>query len=240
MTAPFSHPGELETIASDESATRAVSDLLDRIRGRSPKRVADLQLGPRSIRVFLSGRFPDAQIVALDETRAEHANEDEFDLIVWNGDLERLPSLPTLLPALVKGLSRGGTLAVQIPDNLYEPNRVLLRMVAADGPWARTLLPIAKTRPFNETMEDLYGLLSPVCSSVDIWQTTYLHVLNGVGTIVDLMMAASLAPFLRALDECWRKQFLDRFVTELARAYPIQPDGRILLRFPRVFVLARR
>ena len=113
-------------------------------------------------------------------------------------------------------------------------------MVAADGPWAKKLLPVAKTRPFNEMMEGLYALLCPLCASVEIWETTYLHALMGVGAIIDLMKATSLPPFLRPLDETSRRKFLDRYATELAKAYPPLPDGRVLLRFPRIFVLARR
>ena len=112
-------------------------------------------------------------------------------LIFASGDLDLLPSLRQLLPVLVTPLSFGGSLAVQIPNNLYEPNRALLRMVAADGPWAKKLLPVAKTRPFNEMMEGLYALLSPVCASVDIWETIYLYALKGVGAIIDLMKATS-------------------------------------------------
>ena len=113
-------------------------------------------------------------------------------------------------------------------------------MVAADGPWATKLLPVAKTRPFNEMMEGLYALLCPVCASVEIWETTYLYALDGVGAIIDLMKATSLAPFLRPLDEPSRRRFLDHYAIELARAYPAQPDGTVLLRFPRIFVSARR
>ena len=239
MKAQFSHPRDPETMAIDQYV-RAASDLLGRIRNRTPNRIADLQVGPRSAEGLLSHRFPDAEIFPLDASRASRADGDRFDLIFWDGDLDLLPSLRKLLPALVARLSQGGILAVQFPNNLYEPNRVLLRMVAADGPWAEKLLPVAKSRPFTETMEDLYALLTPVCASVDIWETTYLHVMNGAGAIVDFMRATSLAPFTRALDEIWRKRFLDRYATELARAYPAQPDGRVLLRFPRIFVLARR
>ena len=48
-----------------------------------------------------------------------------------------LLSLRQLLPNLVTRFSQGGSLAVQVPNNLYEPNRALLRMVAADGPWSK-------------------------------------------------------------------------------------------------------
>jgi trans-aconitate 2-methyltransferase len=113
-------------------------------------------------------------------------------------------------------------------------------MVAADGPWSTKLLPIAKTRPFNQTMEALYELLSPVCCSLDIWETTYLYPVKGVGAIIDLMKATSLAPFLRPLSESLRRAFHERYEAELTRAYQTQRDGNALLRFPRIFVLARR
>ena len=113
-------------------------------------------------------------------------------------------------------------------------------MVAAEGPWAEKLLSVAKTRPFNETMESLYELLSPVCAFVDIWETTYLYDLKGVEAISDFMRATSLAPFLDPLDESSRGRFLDRYAAELARTYPSLPNGIVLLRFSSIFLLARR
>jgi len=145
-----------------------------------------------------------------------------------------------MLPKLVQRLAPGGRLAVQFPNNLYEPNRALLRMVAADGPWAKSLLPVAKAQPFNQTMEGLYALLRPICASVDIWETTYLCALDGVEGIVDFMKASGLAPFLAPLDPSAQRKFLDRYAAELARAYPEQSDGAVLMRFPRIFVLAKR
>jgi trans-aconitate 2-methyltransferase len=112
-------------------------------------------------------------------------------------------------------------------------------MIAADGPWAKTLLPIAKTRPFNETMEGLYALLSPICAAVDIWEATYLHAMESIAAIVEWMEATRLAPFLTALDEADRHKFLDRYAAELSEAYPALPSGFVLLRSPRLFVLAQ-
>ena len=76
--------------------------------------------------------------------------------------------------------ARGGRLACShIPNDLYEPSRALMRMVAADGPWAKTLLPIAKSQPFDKSIESLSALLSPICATVDIWKSTYLCVMTG-------------------------------------------------------------
>jgi len=105
--------------------------------------------------------------------------------------------------------------------------------------WAKKLPPITKSRPFDETLEGLYAHLAPHCASVDVWEMTYLHALNGVASIVEFMKTTSLAPFLKPLDEKSRKMFFDRYASELARAYPAQPDGKALLRFPTISVLAR-
>ena len=207
------------------------------------------------MRTVLTWQFPDAEIEAFDLSQsgdreskrifAQRAGErllsarKNFDLICSNGSLELLPSLPRLAPILVGMLAAGGWLAVQIPNDLYEPSRALVRMIAADGPWARKLLPIAKTRPFNESMEGLYALLSPISASVDIWEATYLHVMTSVTAIVELMEATSLAPFLTPLSEADRGKFLDRYAAELRQAYPALPDGQVLFRSRRLFVFAQ-
>jgi trans-aconitate 2-methyltransferase len=75
---------------------------------------------------------------------------------------------------------------------------------------------------------------------MEIWETTYFHPLNGVWSIVAWMKASSLGPFLAPLDINERRGFLRQYVDELAREYPVQPDGKVLLRFPRLFIIAQR
>ncbi len=231
-------------LSAYEGQERAASDILCRIHGETPRRIADLRSEPWSMKALLARRFPDAEVENLEPSQlndgASSRNGDTFDLIHSNVDLDLLPSLGRFLPRLLLHVRPGGHLAAHFPHNLYEPNRSLARMVAADGPWAETLLPIAKTRPFNTTMEELYPLLAPLCASVEIWETTYLFALTGVGAIVDFMKAGTLAPFLAPLDASSRRRFLERYLTELKRAYPAEPDGAVLLRHPRIFVVARR
>jgi trans-aconitate 2-methyltransferase len=243
--------------SAPEPRLRAAQDLICRIPLRAPRRIADVHSGEGSMKAPLARRFPDAEIEAFDlQQSGDHLAEtrpfrgqgsdgrslsvrNKFDLIFSNGSLEMLPSLPRLLPLLIGMIAAGGCLAVQIPGDLYEPSRALLRMIAAEGPWANKLLPIAKTRPFNETTEGLYALLSPVCAAVDVWETTYLHVMTGVAEILEWTSATRLAPFLAPLDEADRRKFLARYASELGQAYPAEPDGAVLLRSRRLFVLAQ-
>ena len=228
---------------------RAALDLLRRIPARAPRRIADVYKGHGSMRALLARRFPDAEIETFDLAQSTDRGQSagarrltagcKFDLVCSNGSLEMVPALRLLLPMLVGMVAAGGCLAVEFPNDLYEPSRALVRMIAADGPWAKTLLPIAKTRPFNETMEGLYALLSPICTAVDIWEATYLHAMESIAAIVEWMEATRLAPFLTALDEADRHKFLDRYAAELSEAYPALPNGLVLLRSPQLFVLAQ-
>jgi trans-aconitate 2-methyltransferase len=126
---------------------RAVSELLCGIGSDPPRRIAYLQTERPNLRELLERRFPGADISPLSLPHLDgptpSVTRNAVDLIYCSGDLELLPLLPGLLPKLGERLKFGGRLAAHFPDNLYEPNRVLARMVAADGPWAKQLLPIA-------------------------------------------------------------------------------------------------
>jgi trans-aconitate 2-methyltransferase len=84
-----------------------------------------------------------------------------------------------LLPRLVGRLAPGGSLAVQMPDNLGEPAHALMREVAAAGPWAAALAGAAGARTAVESADWYYGALRPHCARVDVWRTTYHHPLAG-------------------------------------------------------------
>ena len=60
-----------------------------------------------------------------------------FDLVFANAALQFLPDHATLLPRLFACVADGGYLAVQMPVTLHEASHAAMRLVAAEGPWAR-------------------------------------------------------------------------------------------------------
>src|SRR5208337_2964693 len=155
-------------------------------------------------------------------------------VIQWIPDHERL------LPQLVGKLARSGSLAVQTPDNLDEPSHRLMRQVAADGPWAAKLEGASKARAARHAAEWYFRLLKAHASRVEVWRTTYFHPLAGARAVVEWVKGAGLRPFIDPLEPAEREAFLARYEAEVAKAYPAEADGIVLLPFPRLFFVATR
>ncbi|NHX34054.1 trans-aconitate 2-methyltransferase, partial [Escherichia coli] len=83
------------------------------------------------------------------------------------------------------------------------------------------------------SIAEYYDLLSTTHCSVDIWQTTYYHVMPSIDSIIDWLSVTGLRPYLENLGKKQTKQFLARYHELLTEAYPTQDNGHVLMPFPR-------
>jgi trans-aconitate 2-methyltransferase len=88
--------------------------------------------------------------------------------------------------------------------------------------------------------EGYYDLLRPLCSHLDIWHTYYQHIMADQAGVVEWFKGSSLRPYYAPLDGAMREQFLAAYTDEIKRAYPMRYDGKVMLRFPRLFIVAVR
>ena len=58
--------------------------------------------------------------------------------------------------------------------------------------------------------------------------------------VVEWLKGTGLRPFLDPLEAGEREDFLARYEAAIATAYPAEPDGTVLLPFPRLFFVATR
>ena len=160
------------------------------------------------------------------------------DLVFANAIYQWVPRHLEQLPKVLAALSPGGVLAVQMPDNLAEPTHRLMREVAAAGPWAERLRDAARA-PLPAP-RIYYDALKPFATRIDIWHTIYNHVLADAAAIVEWVKSTGLRPFIDPLTPVERTEFLAQYQARIAEAFPPAVDGKVLLRFPRLFIVAVR
>jgi len=242
----------------EDERTRPSRDLLAQIRLDDPRRVVDIGCGPGNSTELLAARWPDADVSGIDTSpdmiakararlpglsfaladAAAWAPKSPPDVLFANAVFQWLPEHPQVLQRLLGQLAPGGVLAVQMPDNFTEPSHELMRETAAAMPFAAKMAKAA--RPPLPSVAAYYDLLSPHAGRVDIWHTMYNHPLADAQAIVDWVSSTGLKPFLDPLDDGERVAFVAAYLGRIAEAYPPRIDGRVVLRFPRLFIVAQR
>jgi trans-aconitate 2-methyltransferase len=244
----------------EDDRTRPSRDLIAQVPLAHAKNVFDLGCGPGNSTALLVERFPDAEVTGLDSssdmlrqarerlpgctfTQADLAQwtpPAQTDLLFANAVFQWVPDHPRVLQRLLRALPTGGVLAVQMPDNTVEPAIALQREVVRRGPWEQALVGPASARDDLPTPGDYYDLLRSICTRLDLWHTVYYHVMSGPDAIVEWFKGSSLRPYLAALEGEMRAAFLAAYTSAIASAYPPRFDGKVLLRFPRLFIMAVR
>jgi trans-aconitate 2-methyltransferase len=243
-------------LAFADERTRPAADLLARVPADKPARVADLGCGPGNSTKLLVERWTDADVLGVDSSpsmlatarksgvaaRWEIADlatwqpRETFDVIFSNATYQWLDRHDVLLPRLMAFVAPGGVFAFQVPNNMNAPSHVLMRETAEASPYAaklRNVRPVAV-----ETPARYFDILSPLAASLDIWTTEYLHVLDGEDAVFKWVSGTGLRPYLDALDETERADFVARYKAALNIAYPRRVDGKTLLPFSRLFAVA--
>jgi trans-aconitate 2-methyltransferase len=160
------------------------------------------------------------------------------DVVFANAVYQWVAGHLELFPWIVESLEPGGVLALQMPDNLMQPMHVLMREVAARVPFAQKLEGAARA-PLPP-VGAYYDALAGSARRLDIWHTIYNHVLPEAGAVVEWVKGTGLGPFLQRLDDDERAFFLDAYAEAIAQAYPPAADGKVLMSFARLFIIAER
>ena len=244
----------------EDERTRPAHELLARVALSGAKRVYDLGCGPGNSTELLVERFPDAQVVGTDNSEAMLTSARQRlpacrfelsdiarwqpaeapDLIYANASLQWVGEHETLLPRLFAALAPGGVLAIQMPDNREEPTHRLMREVAAMAPWAGDIGNAAAIRTQILSLNRYYDLLACDAAEVDVWRTAYQHPMETPAAIVEWVRGTGLRPFIDPLSATYRDGFLAEYERRIALAYLPRSDRRLLLSFPRLFIVARR
>jgi len=181
---------------------RPAIDLLARVTHDNPRRIYDLGCGTGNVTRFIKERWPDAAITGVDDSEEMLAQaatsikgvtwlkqslavwrpEQPADITYSNAALHWLPQHDVLFPSLVNALAPGGILAAQMPRNFSAPSHTLIAETVRSGPWRSKLEHLLNPVPVA-TPQFYYDTLASRASNLDIWETEYLQVLEGVDPV---------------------------------------------------------
>ena len=232
-------------------------DLMGRITLENPASIVDLGCGPGNVTAILAGHFQDANVQGVDNSRemlAKASNipgvswqygdiatwqaQDPVSLIYSNAALHWVSGHENLFPHLLRQLEPGGQLTVQMPSNHLAVTHTAIAETIATGPWQEKLSPLLQETNVQEPPY-YYDLLSPLCKNLTLWKTQYVHILDGENPVVEWTRGTALKRFLDVLNDPDEKSaFLADYGKRVGETYPKRPDGKTLLPFCRLFMIA--
>ncbi len=237
--------------------TQPSVDLISKIDHVEPKSIIDIGCGPGNSTQVLVNRWSKSQITGLDSSAAmiekakrdypnqewlvadasTYESETKFDIVFSNAVIQWLPNHDLLLTKFHDLLSTNGVLAVQIPLFWDMPLGKLINNTAQDDRW--------KTQ--TEGVSDLFTIhdysfyyehLANIFTSVDIWKTDYIHILNSHESILEMIRSTGLKPYLERMhNDSDKKEFEEVILKEIIKAYPVQKNGKVLFPFNRLFFI---
>ncbi|MGA9100630.1 methyltransferase domain-containing protein [Aeromicrobium sp.] len=236
---------------------RPFLDLLARV-DVTPATIVDLGCGPGQLTPVLQSRWPTAWILGVDSSpdmiEAARANADDHvqyveadvatwepdgpvDLMVSNALFQWVPDQLDVIRRLAGHVSAGGAFAVQVPNNMAAPSHTLLHEISSAPPYGEHTAGLHEPRGTDP--QAYLELFAGLGWDVDVWDTTYRHVLEGDDPVFSWISGTGARPVLQALPDDLRPRFEQEYKAALREAYPQQPWGTVLP-FTRVFAVAHR
>jgi trans-aconitate 2-methyltransferase len=233
-------------------------DLVSHIDIENPSKIIDIGCGPGNSTQILVRRFPEAQITGLDSSPAmiekaktdypdmewllADAGKDEipgkYDIVFSNATIQWIPDHKKLIKKFHSLLNEGGLIAIQLP--LFNEMQIseAIKRTADNRGWNNLF-----SGTYNIfTLHDhsfYYDILSELFSSVRIWESNYIHILESHTSILEMMTGTGLRPYLDKLEnDNDKKEFEKLVLEEIKKVYPQQKDGKVLLTFKRLFFIA--
>lgn len=185
---------------------------------------------PAEIAARLEFRVGDIGVVELPQ---------RFSLVFSNAALHWIGDHRRALMAWRNLLHPRGKLVVQMPANYEETAQVTLTRLAGEPPWRDLLggieVPSAKVgspRHYMRMLEEL-GFVD-----IDCYYQVFVHSMNGPGEVIEWSRSTVLRPFLDALAQNQRDDFVAQWRRRLEHGYGTK--GPLALNFRRIFLWARR
>ncbi|NMM93180.1 trans-aconitate methyltransferase [Bifidobacterium sp. DSM 109957] len=251
-----------------DQRTQPSRDLVNRLPADDgmPHKLLDIGCGPGNSTAQLASRYAKADALGIDTSaemiataRHDYPNmtfqvldaaeldtlPNDFDVAFTNACLQWVPNHREVIPAMLRRVKSGGVAACQFTQTIKQPAHTIMRELATTAPFSE-YIGTAGTRPYHHLGGDhfdvsaYYDLIAPLSKHVEVWETTYIHALNGYDGVIEWYRGTGMRPYLAQLpDANLRREYEQAFVDRLRALYPLQVDGTVLIPMPRFFFLAQ-
>ena len=235
-------------------------DLANSLNCENVNSVLDIGCGIGNSTAVLAKKFPCVEITGVDNSedmletarkenpgiefiKLDAENEignikNRYDIVFSNACIQWIPNHRKLLKELFSLLHNGGTLAVQIPQQSKHPVHNIMKSLSESEKWNSKL---HVERMYNNLSEnEYYDVLSELTDNFRIWETTYFHSMPSYESIIEWYKGTGLRPYLEQLSSDDRKDYLCDLLQCLKDTYPVQKNGEIIFKFPRLFFIAQK
>lgn len=240
--------------------TKPSIDLASKIDITNPESIIDIGCGPANSTAVLKIKYPNAYVLGVDSSEnmintAEKsypeidfmtfdASKDfdkfdkKFDLVFSNACIQWVPDHHKLIPNMMSILKERGMLAVQIPVTVEQDMHKVIKAVTSKDYWKDKL---SNARTFY-TLKDYeyFDILSDCSSDFEIWKTVYYHKLPSHQSILEWYRSTGLKPYFDRLNDNDKILFEQDILEEITKQFPIQKNGEIIFKFPRLFFTAHK
>jgi trans-aconitate 2-methyltransferase len=244
-----------------DERTQPTIDLVGRINlGFDPHSIIDIGCGPGNSGRVLTMRWPKAQFLGIDRSpkMIEKANKDypqhewriadasafssktKYDIVFSNAAIQWMPDHEKLLVKLIELISDKGVLAIQTPAFRDMPVGKIIAEVACTPRWRIKTAHCSNVFTFHD-YGFYYDVLSTRLQSIEMWETSYLHVLDAYESIIEWISSAGLKPYLDCLGDGEDKEdFANEIMMEIHKQYTIQKNGKVIFPFKRLFFIGHK
>jgi trans-aconitate 2-methyltransferase len=237
---------------------RAFIDLTARIEADAPRHIVDIGCGPGYLTGLLAKRWPHAVVQGIDSSpemiaaaadvpgvsfsigdAADWQPTDDVDVVVSNAALQWVPRHQQLMSQWASALPSGGWLAVQVPGNFDSPSHTLMRSLADTERWAPELRNVIHHTDAVGPTQSYAAVLLDAGLVADVWETTYLHVLQGEDPVLEWVRGTGLRPLLAELSPRDAEEFAAAYAAKLREAYRPGRHGTVFP-FRRIFAVGHK
>ena len=235
-------------------------DLASRIDMEDPANIIDIGCGPGNSTQILHHRWPDSNILGIDNSEAmiskakqDYPNQQwqlldagkdtipgKYDIVFSNATIQWIPNHSDLFKRFKGILTDKGIIAVQIPLFFNMPLGKSIAEISKNKRWSEL------TESVNElftihTPSHYYDILSGLFGFIEIWESDYIHVMDSHNSILEMIRSTGLRPYIDKLDsENDKKDFEELVFTDIKKAYPLKRNGKVLFPFQRLFIIAKK